>query len=142
MIEDERPGGAREGREESQVGSVAVLGDRRNVRGDGRTRTAGRAEVRPREHESLDRGARSDDLRPGHRAVAVFVQLHRLVQIADVEVPFGTDSGRIFRTQGEKAGAGRVRERLATREEQHDRGKHLAHRTAPTRFSRRTSSYR
>ena len=92
MIERERPGRARERRDESQIRSVAVLGDRWNLSGFRRTRTAGRAELCTLEYEGFDCRSRRDDLRPGQRAVTVLVQLQRLMQIADVEVPLGVNS--------------------------------------------------
>ena len=82
---------ARKRRDESEIRSIAVLGDRRNLSGFRRTFTAGCAELCTREYERFDCGSRRDDLRPGQRAVTVLVQLQRLMQIADVEVPFGVN---------------------------------------------------
>src|SRR4029453_3647753 len=98
-----------------------------------------RTGVRWREPERFDRGPRSQNFGPGQRAIAVDIQLQGLVQIADVEIPLRVHDGLTLCSQGEEAAAGRLRKRAYVCEEQHDGGKQLPHREAPSRASRRTS---
>src|SRR3954464_13735624 len=87
MIERERSRRARECRNETQIWPIAMLGNRWHLcRGD-RARAGCRTEMSAREHERLDRRSRSQDFRPRQSAVCVDVQLQRLVQIADIEIP-------------------------------------------------------